>query len=64
MKEIIKDINEFNFKYLILSPHTKVTELLKLLSTLNLVINEQENVFEDDKYYYIIKAVKGKSLEN
>ena len=63
-KEIIKDINEFNFKYLILSPHTKVTELLKLLSTLNLVVNDQENVFEDDKYYYIIKAVKGKSLEN
>lgn len=64
MKEIIKDINEFNFKYLILSPHTKVTELLKLLSTLNLVVNDQENVFEDDKYYYIIKAVKGKNIEN
>lgn len=64
MKEIIKDINEFNFKYLILSPHTKVTELLKLLSTLNLVVTEQENVFEDDKYYYIIKAVKDKSIEN
>ena len=60
MKDIIKDINEYNFKYLILSPHTKITELIKLLSTLNIDVIEQTNVFEDDKYYYIIKAVKGK----
>ena len=64
MKEIIQDINEYNFKYMILSPHTKITELIKYLSTLDILVTEQENVFEDNKYYYIIKVVKGKQIEN
>ncbi len=64
MKEIIQDINEYNFKYMILSPHTKITELIKYLSTLDILVTEQENVFEDNKYYYIIKVVKGKNFEN
>ena len=64
MKEIIKDINEYNFKYMILSPHTKITELIKFLSTLDIPVTEQTNVFEDNKYYYIIKVVKGKKIEN
>lgn len=64
MKEIIEDINQYNFKYLILSPHTKITELIKLLSLLNIDVIDQVNVFEDDKYYYIIKAIKGKKVED
>lgn len=64
MKEIIEDINQYNFKYLILSPHTKITELIKLLSLLNIDVIGQVNVFEDDKYYYIIKAIKGKKVED
>lgn len=64
MKEIIEDINQYNFKYLILSPHTKITELIKLLLLLNIDVIDQVNVFEDDKYYYIIKAIKGKKVED
>ena len=64
IKEIIKDINSYNFKYLILSPHTKVTELIKLLDLMNIEILEQVSVFEDDKYYFIIKARKGLYVED
>ena len=63
IKEILKNINEYNFKYLLLSPHTKITELIKYISSLNITITEQESVFEDNKYYYIIKAVKGENIE-
>ena len=56
--EIISDVNEYNYKYLILSPHTKITELIKYLDAHNIDLIEQENVFEDDKYYYILKAKK------
>lgn len=56
--EIIKDISEYNYKYLILSPHTKITELIKYLDAHNIDLIEQENIFEDDKYYYILKAKK------
>ena len=56
--EIISNIDEYNYKYLILSPHTKVTELIKYLDANNIDLIEQENVFEDDKYYYILKAKK------
>ena len=64
IKEIINNINEYNFKYLILSPHTKITELIKFLSNINIQIKSQESVFEDDKYYYIIKAIKGDQIVN
>lgn len=64
MKEIIKDINDYNFKYLILSPHTKTLELIKLLSLLNINVIEQISVFEDKKQYFIIKAVKDQKIEN
>lgn len=60
MSEILSNINEYNYKYLILSPHTKITELIKLLDKLNIDIVDQQNVFEDEKYYYILKAKKKK----
>lgn len=58
MSDILNNINEYNYKYLILSPHTKITELLKLLDRLNIDIVDQKNVFEDEKYYYIVKGKK------
>ena len=56
MIEIMSNINEYNYKYLILSPHTKITELIVHLDNIGIDVVEQENVFEDDKYYYIIKG--------
>lgn len=64
IKEIICNINDYNYKYLILSPHTKINELIKYLYTMNIEIESQESVFEDDKYYYIIKAVKGDKIDS
>ena len=58
ISKMLLNINEYNFKYLILSPHTKVTELIKLIDELKLKIFEQKNVFEDDKYYYIFKVYR------
>ena len=58
IKSIIKNINDYNYKYLILSPHTKITELIKYIDSMNIKIQNQESVFEDDKYYYILKTVK------
>ena len=62
IKDIIQNINEYNYKYLILSPHTKINELIKYLSSMNIEIVSQESVFEDEKYYYIIKAIKGDQI--
>ena len=64
IKDIIKNINDYNFKYLILSPHTKINELIKYLSSKFIKIISQESVYEDDKYYYIIKAIKGDKIDN
>ena len=58
MSEMLANINEYNYKYLILSPHTKITELIKLLDRIDIDLVDQQNVFEDDKYYYILKAKK------
>ena len=57
MIDILSNINDYNYKYLILSPHTKITELIKYLDKVNIDITENKNVFEDEKYYYIIKGV-------
>ena len=56
MIEILSRISEYNFRYLILSPHTKVTELIVFLDKMGICVAEQESVYEDDKYYYIIKG--------
>lgn len=61
MKEMLKDINDYNFKYLILSPHTKINELFKLLSIKNIIIVNENVVLDNDKYYHIVKAVKNDS---
>lgn len=58
MKEILSDIDERNYKYLILSPHTKIDSLIDFLKTKNVNIIEKRQIFEDNKNYNIIKAVK------
>ena len=64
MREILININDYNFKYLLLSPHTKINELISFLTSLNIDIVEQETVFDDNKNYNIIKAVKGVKIED
>jgi tRNA (adenine22-N1)-methyltransferase len=58
MKEILYDIDERNYKYLILSPHTKIDSLIEFLNAKNISIVEKRQIFEDNKNYNIIKAVK------
>lgn len=61
MKEILQDINEYNFKYLVLSPHTKVNELVTFLESKNIKVIENNQITEDNKIYNIIKAKKYES---
>ena len=56
MSEIIKDINDYNFKYLILSPHTKINELVNLLKELNIDIVDHVEILDCKKNYHLIKA--------
>lgn len=61
MAKILSNIEDYNYKYLVLSPHTKITELIKFLDKKNIKITENKTVFEDDTYYFIVKAVKNES---
>lgn len=54
--EILKDIDEYNFEYLILSPHTKQAEFVKFLQEKNLRVVEERTVYEDEKAYFIFKV--------
>ena len=58
MLNIIANISEYNYKYLILSPHTKITNLIQYLDRHGIDIVEQKNVYEDEKYYYILKGIR------
>ena len=58
MCEILSDINERNFKYLILSPHSKIDKFKEFLSDKNLSIIEENSIFEDKKNYSIMKVIK------
>ena len=58
MKEILDDIDERNYKYLILSPHTKVDKFIEFLESKNIKIIENRQLFEDKKNYSILKAVR------
>lgn len=56
IKEILSDIKQYNYKYIILSPHTKIKELINFLDENNIYVVEQKNVLEWKKQYSIIKA--------
>lgn len=58
MKEILDDIDERKYKYLILSPHTKVDRFIEFLQSKNIKIVENRQLFEDKKNYNILKAVR------
>ena len=58
MKEILDDIDERKYKYLILSPHTKVDKFIEFLESKNIKIIENRQLFEDKKNYSILKAVR------
>ena len=58
IKEILCDIGKRNYKYLILSPHTKIDDFKNFLLNNNIKIIEDREVFEDNKNYHIFKAIK------
>ena len=58
IKEILCDIDERNYKYLILSPHTKIDDFKEFLLNNNIKIIEDREVTEDNKIYHIFKAIK------
>lgn len=58
MKEILDDIDERKYKYLILSPHTKVDKFIEFLQSKNIKIVENRQLFEDKKNYNILKVVR------
>lgn len=58
MKEILDDIDERNYKYLILSPHTKVDKFIEFLESKNIKVVENIQMIEDKKKYNILKAIR------
>ena len=58
MCEILSDIENRNFKFLILSPHTKIDDLICFIQNLSFNIIEHLELDEDKKHYHIIKVVK------
>lgn len=55
--KILENIEEYNCKYLIVSPHTKIAEMIKFLDKKNFSIAEEKTVYEDNKAYFILKCV-------
>ena len=64
IKSIISNINDYNFKYLILSPHTKINDLIIFIEELKLVITEHVRLTDYKKNYDILKVKKGDLIEN
>ena len=58
MKNILKNIDKYNFKYLIVSPQTKIYDFRKYVLNNNLYIDNEKIVYEDNKYYFILKIIK------
>ena len=55
---ILTDINERKFKFLILSPHTKIESLIEFIQNYNYKIVNHIEIDEDKKHYHIIKVTK------
>lgn len=60
MCEILENIDEYSYEYLILSPHTKYEKMLDFLNEKKLSVVEKNEVIDKNKKYIIIK-VKGTS---
>lgn len=55
LKYILSNINDYNFKYLILSPQSKLYEFRKFIHEKYLHISNEEIIVEDNIYYFIFK---------
>ena len=58
ISEILNNINEYSFKYLILSPQSKYYEFRKYVFNLKLDIINEQIVIDNNKYYFIFKIKK------
>lgn len=57
MAEILTNIDEYNFKYLILSSQSKYYQFRKFLHSKKLKIIDKSFVVEDNKEYFIQKVI-------
>lgn len=58
IKQILFEINDYNFKYIIISPHTKIEDMKKFLQEKKIYIERQIDFVDKKKQYHIIKAKK------
>ena len=58
ISEILANIREYSIKELIVSPHTKPAEFVKLMSRLGFDIIGTRTIFEEDKCYFVFKCIK------
>ena len=64
MIDILKNIDKYNYKYLLLSPQTKIDKFRQYLIDNNLYIQDEKIVYEDNQYYFILKVIKNKDNLN
>lgn len=64
MADILSDINDYNFKYLILSSQSKYYQFRKFLHSKKLKIIDEAFVVEDNKEYFIQKVIKTDTIQN
>ena len=58
MIDILTDIDKYDYKYLLLSPQTKIHSFRKWIIDKNLYISDEKIVYEDEQYYFIFKITK------
>ena len=60
LTRMLENINQYNFKFLILSPQTKFFEFKQFLKNKNLNIIDEEIIEDNKKFYFIYKIEKTK----
>ena len=58
IKDILSNINEYKFKYLIISPQTKICEFRKFIINKKLKIIKEYLIKDAEKFYFIFKIKK------
>ncbi len=64
MAEILTNIDEYNFKYLILSSQSKYYQFRKFLHSKKLKIIDEAFVVEDNKEYFIQKVIQTDTIQH
>lgn len=64
MAEILTNIDEYNFKYLILSSQSKYYQFRKFLHSKKLKIIDKSFVVEDNKEYFIQKVIQTDTIQH